>query len=324
MPLHPQAKAVLDMFSKMMPPLGSLTPQEMRKAMAFPPAPGPAMARVTKHYVPGPGGPVPVRLYTPVLPSPGFDSGPYGALVWFHGGGWVLGTLDQADGVCRHLADKIGCVVVNVDYRLAPETKFPGPVEDCYAATKWIHDNAEYFNVVADKIAVGGDSAGGNLAAAVAQMARDKGGLKISAQLLAYPVTDRNYDTKSYKDNAAGYLLTKDSMKWFWDLYLSKDADAKNPYAAPLQAKNFKGLAPAIVFTAEFDPLRDEGEAYAKKLEEAGVQTVCKRYNGQIHGFFGMPGMDDGAKAVAEASDFVKKAFGPIKAAPKAKATAGK
>jgi acetyl esterase/lipase len=230
--------------------------------------------------------------------------------VWFHGGGWVVGDLESADATARHLTVRADCVVVSVDYRLAPETKFPGPAEDCYSATKWVAQNAASINVDPSKIAVGGDSAGGNLAAVISLMARDRGGPPLALQLLVYPVTDRDFSTESYVQNAEGYQLTRDSMIWYWNHYLKSDADVANPYAAPLQAQDLRGLPPALVITAEYDPLRDEGEAYAHRLEAAGVNTTCIRYDGMIHGFFGMAtAIDKGKQAIAQASASLKAAF---------------
>ena len=191
-------------------------------------------------------------------------------------------------------------MVVSVDYRLAPETKFPGPAEDCYAATVWAADNAASLNADASRVAVGGDSAGGNLAAAISLMAADRGGPSIVHQLLVYPVTERNYETASYVDNAEGYMLARDAMRWYWDAYLANDADAANPYAAPMQADSVAGQPPALVITAEYDPLRDEGEAYGRRLQEAGVDTTISRYEGMIHGFFGMVGVMDKSGQVME------------------------
>jgi acetyl esterase len=247
---------------------------------------------------------LPVRIYTPN------GSGLFPVLVWFHGGGWVVGDLDTADATSRNLTVAANCVVVSVDYRLAPETKFPGPAEDCYAATQWVEQNAASINVDPGRIAVGGDSAGGNLAAAVSLMARDRGVSLPVFQLLVYPVTDRNFESKSYVSNAEGYQLTRDGMAWYWDHYLKNDADASNPYAAPLQAPELSGLPPALVITAEYDPLRDEGEAYAHRLEAAGVPTVYTRYDGMIHGFFGMAAaIDKGKQAVDQASSALQSAF---------------
>ncbi len=299
MPLDPQAQAVMEAVAALgLPPNHTVSPQEARangKARAR--APGPEVARVEDRNIPGPDGEVPVRIYTPE------GSGPFPVLVWFHGGGWVVGDLESADGVSRHLTVGSGFVVVSVDYRLAPETKFPGPAEDCYAATQWVAQNAASINADAGKIAVGGDSAGGNLAAAVSLMARDRGGLSVGFQLLVYPVTDRDFSTVSYSQNGDDYQLTRDGMIWFWDHYLANDADAANPYAAPLRAQDLGGLPPALVITAEYDPLRDEGEAFAHRLEAAGVPTACTRYDGVIHGFFGMfAAVDKGKQAIDQAS----------------------
>jgi acetyl esterase len=231
-------------------------------------------------------------------------------LVYFHGGGWVLGGIETHDGVCRELANAAGCVVVSVDYRLAPEHKFPAAVEDCYAATQWAAAHAGDLGADARRLAVGGDSAGGNLAAVVSQMAPDRGGPPIVFELLVYPVTTAAFDTPSYRDNAEGYLLTAGDMRWFWNHYLNGPADADNPYASPLRATRLAGLPPALVITAEFDPLRDEGEQYAQRLEEAGVPTRLIRYDGMIHGFFGMSHMMDKAKAaVREAGANLRLAF---------------
>ncbi|MCZ6874026.1 MAG: alpha/beta hydrolase, partial [bacterium] len=202
------------------------------------------------------------------------------------------------------------CVTVSVDYRLAPESKFPGPVDDCYAATMWAVHNAASINGDPTRIAVGGDSAGGNLAAAVCLMARDHSQPALGFQLLVYPVTDRNFRTNTYQQWADGYLLSRDSMKYYWDHYLSDAADATNPYAAPLQAKEVNNLPAALVITAQYDPLCDEGEAYAKRLQAAGVPTTYSRYDGMMHGFFGMAGvLDKGLAAINEAANALRTAF---------------
>lgn len=262
------------------------------------------MARVEDRTIPGPGGALPVRLYTPA------GSGPFPMLVWFHGGGWVVGDVESADPTARHLAVGAGCVVVSVDYRLAPETKFPGAAEDCYAATRWAVAHAAEIHGDAERLAVGGDSAGGNLAAAVTLMARDQRGPALAFQLLVYPVTHCNYATKSYQAYAEGHLLSRASMQWYWDMYLHTPADAQNPYAAPLVASDLSGLPPALVLTAECDPLCDEGAAYAQRLSAAGVPTTYSCYGGMIHGFFGMPAvLDKGKQAVAEASAALRQAF---------------
>jgi acetyl esterase len=306
MPLDPQAQQVLEQIAALgLPPNHLVSPSQARINMkSRPRAAGPEVAKVEDRLIPGPGVDIPVRIYTPT------GSGPFPVLVWFHGGGWVVGDLETADPTARHLTVGANCVVISVDYRLAPETKFPGAVDDSYAATVWAAQQAPRLNGDSGKIAVGGDSAGGNLAAAVALMARDRGGLSLAFQLLVYPVTARDFGTASYRQNAEGYGLNLDGMRWYWDLYLQSPADASNPYAAPLVAENLKGLPPALVITAEYDPLCDEGEAYAKRLQDAGVATTCRRYDGMIHGFFGMTAvLDKGKQAVAEACAALRQAF---------------
>ena len=306
MPLDPQTRALLDELASLdLPPTHTLTPQQARHYQQLrPPISGPTVSAVEDRAIAGPAGQIPVRIYRPA------GTGLFPALVWFHGGGMVLGDLDRADSTARQLCIRAACVVVSVDYRLAPEHKFPAAPDDCYATTKWISENAAGMQVDSRRIAVGGDSAGGNLAAVVALMARDRDGPTLAHQLLVYPMADRNFDTESYEQNAEGYSLTRDSMRWFWNHYLQSDVDASNPYAAPLQANDLKGLPPALVITAEYDPLRDDGEAYAHRLQTAGVPTVYSRYEGVMHGFFGMPGViDKGDQAIGEASESLKRAF---------------
>jgi acetyl esterase len=228
-------------------------------------------------------------------------------LVYLHGGGWVVGSLETHDGVCRALASRTPCVVAAVDYRLAPEHRFPAAVEDAWAATAWVAEHAASIGGDPDRIAVGGDSAGGTLATACAIRARDHG-LRLALQLLVYPVTDHRFDTASYEECAEGYGLTRDAMRWYWAQYLGPD-DGSSPEASPLRAADLAGLAPAHVVTAEYDPLRDEAEAYAARLEEAGVPVRLDRCEGLIHGFLRMPGtirradavLDDAAAALREA-----------------------
>jgi acetyl esterase len=306
MPLDPQAQRVLEQIAALgLPPNHLVSPEQARiNSKARPRAAGPDVAKVEDRRIPGPGPDIPVRIYTPT------GLGPFPVLVWFHGGGWVVGDLDTADPTARHLAVGADCVVVSVDYRLAPETKFPGAADDCYAATLWAARNAAQINGDPTRIAVGGDSAGGNLAAAVALMARDRSALSLAFQLLVYPVTACDFNTTSYRQNAEGYLLTRDGMQWYWNHYLNHPSEASNPYAAPLGAQDFTGLPPALVITAEMDPLCDEGAAYAQRLQDAGVPTQYRRYDGMIHGFFGMPALlDKGKQALAEAATALRQAF---------------
>jgi acetyl esterase len=308
MPLDEDMKQLLALIAPPgMPALTEVSVEQARANMgalmvAGEPEP---VGRVENRTFPGPAGDVPIRIYTPA------GAGAHPALVYFHGGGWVLCNLDTHDGTCRSLCNQAGCVVVSVDYRLAPENKFPAAVDDCYAATRWVAEHAAELGVDAKRIAIGGDSAGGNLTACVALISRDRGGPRFVHQLLVYPVTDAKFDTPSYEENAEGYFLTRDAMRWFWNHYLRSDADGANPYAAPLRAQDLSGLPPATVITAEFDPLRDEGEAYGARLRAAGVPTRIERYDGVIHGFFGMGAILAKAKgAVAAAAGELRKSFG--------------
>ncbi|MCL0102180.1 alpha/beta hydrolase [Dehalococcoidia bacterium] len=307
MPLDPQARVYLDQLAALnAPPMNTLPPAVVRtNSEKAPRPPGPDVHSVENRKIPGPDGEIPVRIYTPSGP------GPFPALVWFHGGGWVIGSLEYADGAVRHITTMTNCVSVSVDYRLAPESKFPAAAEDCYAATAWVEANATLLNIDVERIAVGGDSAGGNLAAVVPIIARDRGGPKIVQQILDYPVIERDFTTKSYNDNPEGFLLSRDMMIWFWNHYLRNDEDATNPYVAPMHASSHKGLPPALVITAEFDPLRDEAATYAKCLQEAGIPTQHTDYKGMIHGFTGLWfTLDQGMAAIKEISDTLRYAFG--------------
>ncbi len=310
MALDPQARALLDqMAAQGAPRLNTQTPVEARQSLAaFAQLGGEPerIGRVEDRTLPGPEGPLPVRIYTPE------DSGPFPVLVYFHGGGWVLCNLDTHDPVCRSLANAARCVVVSVDYRLAPEHKFPAAADDCYTAMRWVMDNAIGINGEPARVAVGGDSAGGNLAAVSTLMARDRGEPAPIFQLLIYPATDYYLPgTPSIMENADGYFLTRDDMVWFWNHYLNHEVDAANPYACPLRASSLAGLPPALVITAEFDPLRDEGEIYAARLRESGVTATLVRYDGMIHGFFSMAGvLEQGRNALALAAAQLRSAFG--------------
>lgn len=307
MPLHPTLATVLQQTANA-PGLETMTPEAARvgyvalRAMS---GEGDAVADVSDRKIPGPGGDIPLRIYTPE------GEPPFPVLVYFHGGGWVIGSIDTHDPICRTLANAAGCITVSVEYRLAPEHKFPAAAEDAYAATEWVAANAAEIGGRPDAVAVAGDSAGGNLAAVVCQMAQEKGTPAIVYQALVYPITDCTLDNGSYIDNANGYLLTKDAMEWFWGLYVENEADRTDPLVSPLRAKDVSGLPPALVVTAEFDPLRDEGEAYAARLKEAGVPVVATRYDGMTHGFIQMAAMLEEAKALQnEVASALRTAFG--------------
>jgi acetyl esterase len=301
MALDPQVKALLDMMvAAGGPPLEQMevpAAREMYLGMR-PPTQGAEMSRVEDRRIPGGANaaPITVRVYTPK------GNGPFPVVSYFHGGGWVIGDLETHDHWCREVASGVGAVVASVNYRLAPEVRFPAATEDCFAATLWLASNARSLDGDPSRLAVAGDSAGGNLAAVVAQLARDRGGPPIAFQLLLCPVTDYGFDTRSYRDNADGYLLSKNGMVWFWHHYLADPkAQGSDPRASPMRARSLAGLPAAHVVTAEYDVLRDEGEAYAARLRDAGVPVTTKRYDGQIHNFFTMGHvLSQGAAAAGE------------------------
>ena len=247
---------------------------------AAPKAPGPALAHVVDRTIPGPAGEIPVRVYCTTTPT---DHG-RALVVFFHGGGWVLSNIESHDHMARRIAAESDALVVSVEYRLAPEAPFPAPHDDCWAATRWLADNGVSWGGDPGRLVVCGDSAGGNLAAGVALRARAEG-LDISLQALIYPcIDDRQEAYRSHRDNGVGYFLTAADMAWFWDCYVPPE-HRDNPYAVPARAADLSDLAPALVLTAEYDPLRDEGEAYAQRLIDAGVPTTLTRYPGVVHGF---------------------------------------
>ncbi len=307
MPLHPQVQGLLtQMGSSGLKKIQDMTPEESRQTFSavfatLPPSQQ-KIASAVDRSVPSPSGPVKTRVYTPE------GTGPFPVMAYFHGGGWVFGDLDTHEGVCRELCGAVGMVVVSVDYRLSPEHKYPDAADDCVAVTQWLAANARAINGDASRLAVGGDSAGGNLAAVVAQRLRDEKGPTLAAQLLIYPVARVDGEmTKSMVENAEGYFLETASMKYFINHYLKSPADAKQPGASPLLAKDLSGLPPALVITCEFDPLRDEGEDYGNKLKAAGVPTTISRYDGTIHGtwnFFGV--LDIGRNMHTEAARWLK------------------
>jgi acetyl esterase len=308
MPLDPQAQKVADALAALnLKPVEESTPDEARESMRSRTAAlGPVedVAAVAEHRVPVAGGEIAVRVY-----SPG-GSGPHPGLVFYHGGGWVIGDLVTHDGICRSLANAARCAVASVDYRLAPEHRYPVAAEDSYAGFQWILGHAAQLAIDPRRVAVGGDSAGGNLAAVVSLMARDRGTPLPVFQALVYPVTDYNLDTPSYRENATGYVLTREGMRWFFRQYLAREEQGREPYASPLRASSLAGLPPALVQTAECDPLRDEGEAYAARLREAGVSVTITRYAGMFHGFIRMTRILDKAQAALdEIADSLRKAF---------------
>ena len=305
MPVDPQIQALLDKgtgvpATQTLPVPEARAQYEARIPLMPKPAP---VAAVREFAIAGPAEPLRIRLYTPD------GQGPFPLLVFFHGSGFVLCSLDTHDGMCRNLAASGGCVVASVDYRLAPETKFPGPTEDCLVATRWCAEHAAELGADPARIIVGGDSAGGNLAAVTALRIRDEGGPALAGQLLLYPVTDfHTPGTPSYVENAEGYGLTRATMEWFWDHYLADPADARHPHAAPLRAPDLSRLPPALIQTAEYDPLRDEAEAYGDRLRAAGVPVQVTRYAGMNHGFLFWVGLvDAAAPAMAEAGAWLRR-----------------
>jgi acetyl esterase len=287
MPLHPTAEMMIQVLNDIGLTFKADTTPEDRRAAMIAVTTNPALPKhpvhdVADRTIPGPAGPIPVRVYRPSAQA-GLP-----ALLWFHGGGWVTGNLDTHDQICRLLCDAVGAVVVSVDYRLAPEAKYPAAADDCMTAYEWALAHADEVNADPTRIAIGGDSAGGNLAAVVALCARHQGLPPPKLQLLVYPVTDYEFDSPAMIDNAKGYFLELESMRWFYDHYAGAPADFDEWRFSPMRAADVSGVAPAVVITAEFDPLRDQGEYYGRRLQEAGVPTEVVRAEGLIHGFFGM------------------------------------
>jgi acetyl esterase len=287
MPLDPELAALLDAAPPFDPALLRTTPVDEYRALmkqgllAMGPSPE-VVASVTDTAIPGPGGDLPLRIYTPE------HDAPLGIAVFFHGSGFVMCDLDTHDHECRVLANRAHVIVVSVDYRLAPEHKFPAAVDDAFAALQWTAAHATELGGDAKRLAVVGDSAGGDLAAVVAQLARDAGGPAVAFQLLVYPVTDLRTDTPSFEESASGYGLSAESMRWYIEQYVRSSADVVDPLASPLLAGSLAGLPPAFVAVCEYDPLRDEGKQYAHRMRDAGVDVRLRRYDGAIHGIFQM------------------------------------
>ncbi len=310
MTIHPQCQAILDaaaagesMFDA--PDVAEVRRRYAASTDAFAPA-APTMKAVADRMIPGPGGVLPVRVYTP----DGGD-GPLPVLVFCHGGGWVVGDLDTHDAMCRILSDGVKCLVVAVDYRMGPEHPFPAAFEDAWTALNWAFDNASDLGGDPARMAVGGDSAGGNLSAALALHARDNGGPDLCFQLLIYPAVDMTATGGSRIEHGEGRMLTADAIDWFEARYLRNDDDRSDPRASPLLAENHDNLPPAFVLTAEYDPLVDEGKAYADKLRAAGNQVQYTCYPGMLHGFARMGALVDMAnQALSDGTKALRGAFG--------------
>lgn len=306
MPLDPQAEDFLRKFNEMdIPALENLSLEQIRTLPT--PIAGDVedVAKVEDRVVVGvDGNEIPIRIYWPEgwsdlsEPLPGF--------VLIHGGGWVMGTLDLYDSLGRSIANAGNCVVASVDYRLAPEHRFPAAAEDSHSATAFVCANAESLGIDPARVIVGGDSAGGNLAVVVCLIARDRQSCNLAGQVLVYPIADCDFETPSYVDNSDGYFLTRASMQWFWDQYASNE-ERKHPYASPLKADSLENLPPAWVMTAHFDPLRDEGEKLAERLAADGVATHLERFEGQIHGFLRRTDLyDEASRAIGLIGQFIQ------------------
>ncbi|MDH6109397.1 acetyl esterase [Kitasatospora sp. MAP12-15] len=310
MPLDPQVQALRERrAAAATPPLYELTVESARaadladiRAAAGDPEP---VAQISELRIPGPGGELDLRVYRPA------GEGPRPALLYFFGGGWTLGSIDTSDAICRSLTNAVGCTTLTVGYRLAPEHPFPAAVQDCWATVRWVVEHAASLGIDPARLAVGGDSAGGNLAAAVTLLAKEHEGPALAHQLLVYPVTEHLCDTPSRRENIDPLLFNRYSMDWYWGHYLARPEDGRNPLASPLRADDLGGLPEATVITAEFDPLRDEGEQYAERLRESGVAVEATRYDGMAHGFFAMSGVLDGGRtALDHAARRLREAFG--------------
>jgi acetyl esterase len=311
MPLDPLLKAFLDqMAAQPLPKMWEMEPAAAREAMvALMQAAGPKdvpIGKVTNLAIPGPAGDIPARAYTPVAAG----GEPLPTLVFFHGGGFVIGGIETHDGLCRMLANDSACRVISVEYRMAPEHKFPAAVEDAFAAVAWIEKNAAKLGVDANRLAVGGDSAGGNLAAVVTHMARDAGAPKLAFQMLLFPVTEIEADMVSRREFAEGYFLEGRTIEWFFDHYFEAGAETSDIKASPLLAEKFTGLPPAYIMVAGFDPLHDEGVAYAEKLRDAGISVTLDDYPDMVHDFIYLQAvLPQAAEALGTAAKALKAAL---------------
>jgi acetyl esterase len=309
MPLDPQVQDYLTKLAAVaMPPMATLSPATARALMEAETrtlGEPPAVGLIVDRSFPGLAGETPIRITMPE------GDGPFPALVFFHGGGWVVGSIATHDALARAITAGAHVAVVSVEYRLAPEHRYPAAAFDALVATAWVAAHGRSLGIDPARIAVGGDSAGGNLAAVAALMARDDGGPPLSFQLLIYPITGDDLDTPSYRDYATGYMLTREAMQWYWDQYVPDKRQRAQPYVSPLRAPDLRGLPPALVVSAEYDVLRDEAEAYARRLNEAAVATRLIRYDGLIHGFLRRTALFDRARtALVEINACLREALG--------------
>ncbi|QDT45783.1 Carboxylesterase NlhH [Gimesia alba] len=310
MPVHPQVAQYLEEIAKVdLPSFEEMTPEIIRSTLSPSPEPHLPAKKIDDLKLPVNGTEIPVRIYTPGA-SQENSSEAFPALVYFHGGGWVMGTLDAYDGLCQDLAGTASCKVISVDYRMAPEHPYPVPFEDAYSATEWIVSHAGDLEIDPTRIAVGGDSAGGNLATAVAIRARQSNILNLIYQMLVYPVTNYQFDTESYQKYGIDYFLTKRAMEWFWDQYLPHESAGREVYASPLRSKDLSRLPDAIVITAGYDPLYSEAVQYVELMRRSGVDVAHINYEDMIHGFFRRSDLYDRAfEAVQLAGQYLRKAF---------------
>ncbi|KAA0140972.1 alpha/beta hydrolase [Gimesia chilikensis] len=311
MPVHPQVARYLDEIAQIdLPPFEEMTPEFVRSTLTPSPAPHLPAAQIENIFIPVGDSQIEARLYTPANTPDATPPDKWPALIYFHGGGWVMGTLDAYDGLCQDLAGNAGCKVISVDYRMAPEYPYPIPFQDAFTATHWITDQADTLHLDRSRIAIGGDSAGGNLATAVALKAREAENISLNYQLLVYPVTNYFFDTESYHKYATNYFLTRKAMQWFWDQYLPDESSGREIYASPLRCKELKGLPEALVITAGYDPLYTEVVQYVEQMQTSGVDVTHINFEDMIHGFFRRSDVFDRAyEAVQLAGRHLKKVF---------------
>jgi|TARA_B110000263_G_C15290816_1_gene503223 acetyl esterase len=302
MVLDEQSQQLLEQIkAQNLPPVNTVTPSEARENYASRARlPGPDLPFVKDMSIALDDVSVPCRLYKPELNKT------LPIIVWFHGGGWVIGSVDGSDGTARHLALGSGFAVLSVDYRLAPETKYPGPLNDCYGVTKWVYENADQLDIDQKRISVGGDSAGGNLAAAVCLKTHDAEVFKLQSQLLIYPCLDSNFTRASYKTNESGYMLTSPVMQWFWEQYTNYPEDLNDPYVCPMKYSDYSDLPQTMIIVADHDPLHDEGVEYHNRLLNSNVTSSLIEFTGVMHGFFSQVGvLDKSQQAMNDSCNFL-------------------